>query len=370
MSTAARPQTKTDRIAEEWVDTLVEHDPTTGTYLGRAESNGRLPDYSPAGAEALAEAQRATLRRLEQAEPIDDIDRVTKIDLAAGLRLSLARHDAGESLRNLNVIESPPQNVRDNFDLMPRDTEQDWQTVAERMRAVQASLDGYRASLAEGAARGIAPALRQVREVAAQSRRVAGDGTSGFFAELALEAAASGKASAALQRDLAEASQAASRAYGELADFLEKDLAPHAAQADAFGRERYELASEEFLGLKVDLDETYEWGLDELARMVDEQQRIAAEITGSKPHPGIVAEAIERLEADPARKLHGTEALQRWMQQTSDRAVEELGKSQFHIPEEIRTLECMIAPHARGRHLLHGSERRSHPARPHVVVRA
>lgn len=348
MSTAARQQTETDRIAEDWVDTLVEHDPTTGTYLGRAESNGRLPDYSPAGAEALAEAQRATLRRLEQAEPVDDIDRVTKTDLAAGLRLSLARHDAGESLRNLNVIESPPQNVRDNFDLMPRDTEQDWQTVAERMSAVRASLDGYRASLAEGAARGIAPALRQVREVAAQSRRVAGDGTNGFFAELALEAASEGKASAALQRDLAEASQAASRAYDELADFLEKDLAPHAAQADAFGRERYELASEEFLGLKVDLDETYEWGLDELARMVDEQQRIAAEITGSKPHPGIVAEAIERLEADPARKLHGTEALQRWMQQTSDRAVEELGKSQFDIPEEIRTLECMIAPTQEG----------------------
>ena len=347
MSTEARPQTKIDRIAEDWVDTLVEHDPTTGTYLGRAESNGRLPDYSPAGAEALAEAQRETLQLLEQAEPVDDVDRVTKTDLAAGLRLSLARHEMGESLRNINVIESPPQNVRDNFDLMPRGTEQDWQTVAERMRAVQASLDGYRSSLAEGAAQGLAPALRQVREVTAQARRVAGDGTSGFFSDLAAGAAESG-ASETLQRELADAARSASRAYDELAAFLEKDLAPHAAQADAFGRERYELASEEFLGLKVDLDETYEWGLDELARMVDEQQRIAAEITGSKPHAGIVAKAIAQLEADPARKLHGTEALKRWMQQTSDRAVEELGRSQFDIPEEIRTLECLIAPTQEG----------------------
>ncbi len=347
MSTEVRPQTKIDRIAEDWVDTLVEHDPTTGTYLGRAESNGRLPDYSPAGAEALAEAQRATLQLLEQAEPVDDVDRVTKTDLAAGLRLALARHEMGESLRNLNVIESPSQNVRDNFDLMPRDTEQDWQSVAERMRAVQASLEGYRSSLAEGASQGLAPAIRQVREVTAQARRVAGDGTSGFFSELAAGAAESG-ASEALQRELADAAQFASRAYDELAAFLEKDLAPHAAQADAFGRERYELASEEFLGLKVDLDETYEWGLDELARMVDEQQRIAAEITGSKPHAGIVAEAIAQLEADPERKLHGTAALKRWMQQTSDRAVEELGRTQFDIPEEIRTLECLIAPTQEG----------------------
>ena len=347
MSTEARPQTNIDRIAEDWVDTLVEHDPTTGTYLGRAESNGLLPDYSPAGAEALAEAQRATLQRLEQAEPADDVDRVTKTDLAAGLRLSLARHDAGESLRNLNVIESPPQNVRDNFDLMPRESEHDWHAVAERMRAVPASLVGYRASLAEGAERGIAPAIRQVREVTAQARRVAGDGTNGFFSELAAGAALGG-VSESLQRDLADAAQSASRAYDELAAFLEKELAPHAAQADAFGRERYELASEEFLGLKVDLDETYEWGLDELARMVDEQQRVAAEITGSTPHSGIVAEAIAKLEADPARKLHGTDALKRWMQETSDRAVEELGRSQFDIPEEIRTLECLIAPTQEG----------------------
>lgn len=348
MTTDARPQTDIDRIAEAWVDTLVEHDPTTGTYLGRAESNGRLPDYSPAGAEALVAAQRDALRTLEQVAPADDIDRVTKTDLAAGLRLALARHEAGESLRNLNVIESPPQNVRDNFDLMPRDTEQDWQAVAQRMRAVQGALAGYRTSLVEGAKQGLAPAIRQVREVAAQARRVAGDTGGGFFVDLAKDAASSAGVGAALQQELADAAKSASLAYDELAAFLEEDLAPHAAQADAFGRDRYELASEEFLGLKVDLDETYEWGLDELARMVDEQQRIAAEITGSRPHPAIVAEAIEKLEADPARKLHGTEALKRWMQETSDRAVEELGRSQFDIPEEIRTLECLIAPTQEG----------------------
>ncbi|MCA0378304.1 MAG: DUF885 domain-containing protein [Actinobacteria bacterium] len=349
MSIEARPQTEIDRIAEAWVDTLVEHDPTTGTYLGRAESNGRLPDYSPAGAEALADAQRATLQQLDRSVPVDDVDRVTKTDLAAGLRLSLARHEAGESLRNLNVIESPPQSVRDNFDLMPRETEGDWQAVAERMRAVGASLEGYRASLAEGASRGLAPAIRQVREVAAQSLRVAGGGSTGFFGDLAAEAADSElNLPDSLRGELTEAAKAASKAYGELAEFLEKDLAPRAAQADAFGRDRYELASEEFLGLKVDLDETYEWGLEELARMVEEQQRIAAEITGSAPHPGIVAEAIAKLEADPARKLHGTDTLKRWMQETSDRAVEELGNSQFDIPEQIRTLECMIAPTQEG----------------------
>ena len=50
------------------------------------------------------------------------------------------------------------------------------------------------------------------------------------------------------------------------------------------------------------------------------------------------------LDADPARKLDGTAALQEWMQRLSDTAVAELAGSQFDIPEPIRRLECRIAP--------------------------
>ena len=78
--------------------------------------------------------------------------------------------------------------------------------------------------------------------------------------------------------------------------------------------------------------------------MVAEQTAIANEIL-----PGAsVEEAVAHLEADPARKLVGTDALQKWMQETSDRAIAELGATHFDIPEAIRTLECMIAPTQEG----------------------
>ena len=349
---AEREFTPIDRIAENWLDALVEHDPITGTYVGREAANASLGDFSPAGDDALAATMRQTLGELGAATATDDVDRVTQRDLAAGLELELARHEAGEGLRNLNVIESPPQQIRDVFDVMPSDTETDWEHIAARMAAVPAALEGYRESLSEGARCGLVPALRQVREVASQSRRTAGaasDGgadPSGFFTGLAARAPEG--TSAALRAEIADAAGAASQAYADLADYLDSELAGRAPEGDAFGRERYELASEVFLGAKVDLDETYEWGVEELRRMVDEQERIAAEILGERPRPGIVADAIAFLERDPARKLHGTEALQRWMQETSDRAVAELGASQFEIPEEIRTLECMIAPTQEG----------------------
>ncbi|MBL3686696.1 DUF885 domain-containing protein [Leucobacter zeae] len=344
-----RQQTAIDRIAEGWVDALAELDPTVATYIGR--ESDRLPDYSPEGAEAIAAKQRGVLAELVASRPEDEVDAVTRADLSAGIRLALAQHDAAEPLRDVNVIESPPQIVRDVFDLMPTDSDADWERIAHRLRAVPETLRGYCASLAEGADRGLAPAIRQVKEVAAQSRRTAGSPEApGFFGRLA--ASAEGVAPA-LALDIAAAAAAASTAYQELAVFLETEVAPRAASDDAFGRDRYALASEAFLGASVDLDETYEWGLDELARMRDEQERIAAEILGvavdgASSREGLVAEAVAKLDRDPSRKLHGTEALRRWMQETSDRAVAELAETQFDIPEQIRALECRIAPTQEG----------------------
>jgi len=163
----------------------------------------------------------------------------------------------------------------------------------------------------------------------------------GFFATFAGEATPSeGSLPASLARDLTDNANAARVAYDELASFLSAELAPAAAEADAVGRELYALHSRRFLGAVIDLDETYEWGIEELARMVAEQEAIAREIK-----PGAtVEEAVAFLESDDSRKLHGVDALQKWMQATSDRAVEELGKTHFDIPEPIKRLECMIAP--------------------------
>ncbi len=334
-----RTPTAIDQIAEAWVDDIAEMLPTVATYIGRFEHNGRLEDLSPAGHEARYRAAQATLAALEAAEPVDEVDVVTKADLAGDLRLSLELYEAGAHLRDLNVIASPPQDLRSVFDLMPTDTIEDWTLISDRLRAVPAALDGYVQTLRTGIEAGVVPARRQVREVVTQIARYTAD--NGFFASFAHEAApAEGHLPASLARAVAEHAGAARVAYDELADFLRDELAPVASEHDAVGRELYALHSRRFLGAEIDLDETYEWGVAELARMVAEQESIANEIL-----PGAtVEEAVAFLEQDPERKLHGTDALQKWMQETSDRAVAELGESHFDIPEPIRMLECMIAP--------------------------
>lgn len=343
MTDETRTPTQIDTIADAWVDTLAELEPTLATYIGRTEYNDRFGDYSPAGQEQLIAEGRKVLAALAAATPVDDIDTVTKDDLAREIELGIELHDAKWHLRDLNVIASHAQDIRSAFDLMPTDTPDDWSVIATRLKAVPGAIGGYVETLREGIAQGIVPARRQVVEVVTQIGRYTED--TGFFATFAAEAApGEGQLPASLARELADNANAARVAYDELAQFLANELTPAATEKDAVGRELYQLHSRRFLGATIDLDETYEWGVEELARMVAEQESIAHEIKAGAS----VEEAVAFLEQDPARKLHGTDALQKWMQETSDRAVEELGRSHFDIPEPIRRLECMIAPTREG----------------------
>jgi uncharacterized protein (DUF885 family) len=339
-----RETTAIDAIAEDWVKTLVDLAPEVGIYIGIEGGSGKVSDLSPAGHEAMVDAQRSIVQRLNTADSVDDVDRVTKNDLLSDLGLALEADEARLQLRDLNVIASPSQELREAFDLMPTATTSDWATIAERLGNLPQGLAGYVETLRAGIAAGVVPARRQVVEVAIQARKHSDP--LGFFFDFTGNARLEGGGAIpdSLAADLRRGAEASADAYGEFAEFLETELAPKAVEEDAVGRDIYALQSRHFLGAVVDLDETYEWGIEELKRMVDEQTRIAGEIK-----PGAtVQEAIEALDQDTSRKLHGTDELQRWMQALSDKAVSELAAEYFDIPDPVRELECMIAPTQEG----------------------
>ena len=361
-TSAARTPTPIDGIAEKWVETLADLMPTLATYIGLDRGKlGEWEDFSPAGADAAADAAKAVIAELTPVAPVDDVDKVTKDDLLSTLKLELEKHDLGFHLRDVNVLASPVQTIRETYDIMPTDTEGDWANISSRLNSAPTAIDQYIETLRLGIERGVVPAKRQVLEVIVQSRETADP--DGLFSDLV--GGASG-ISDGLTSDLRKGAAASARAYATLADFFEKELLPVAGDKDAVGRDLYAVASRAFLGATVDLDETYEWGVEELQRMVDEQTSIANEI---KPGAS-VEEAIEFLNADASRKLHGTEALQKWMQETSDRADLGARKDAFRHPgrDPHAGVHDRAQPH--GNHLLHRTDRRLLPPGSHVVVRA
>lgn len=336
-TTAPRLPSAIDDVATKYFQKLLELSPEFATSLGLPGSEAGYSDYSPAGTAAQTLAARAALEALESLEPRDAIDEIT-LD-AMRERLGLEVEIAETRRTELNNIASPAQDIRSIFDLMPQESAKDYGFIADRLHNVPAAIDGYIASLKDSAARGLVSAARQVSIVVSQAREYAKDG--GFFDALA---SAGSTVDPQLTERLKAGASLANASYTKLADVLEKEILPRAPKKDAVGREYYSLMSRRFLGASVDLEETYAWGVAELASIIAEQERVAEQISAGAS----IAEAKKILNADPSRQLNGTEALRVWMQGKSDEAITALAGTHFEIPAPMDKIQCMIAPTQEG----------------------
>lgn len=332
-----RPTTDIDRIAEAHFDAEVALSPIDATYLGIPGHDEDLDDLSVEGFAAASRLRRETLAALDGATAVDDVDRVTLEALRERLGLAEEMHEAGLDQSEINVLASPMQAVRDVFDVMPTATADDWATIATRMAKVPRALEQWTESLTASADAGRIAPLRQYERCIEQCADLTAP--DGYYASFLAGAELDGQPlPEALAADLRRSVELAAGAYRDLAERL-KPLRDRAPEADACGREDYELHSRAFLGARIDLEETYAWGQEELARITAEMAAVAEQIS---PGAG-TKEAIAILDADPRYQLHGTDALQAWMQEKANEAIELLDPH-MDIPEPVRTIECMIAP--------------------------
>src|SRR5699024_9800883 len=345
--TSRRAHSAIDAIADAYYDELCVLSPSISLFLGTENPHG-FNDYSPEGLKAANDLRAHTLAKVDTAEAdglatnsLDETDLVTIDAMRERLGTATDLYEAGLQHTVLNVIESPVQQMRDIFDLLPTDTAAGWETISAAMAALPRSIAGYRESLRYARDQlSRVPARLQIERVAAQSEALSE--ADNRFSALAADAV--GSVSDTFGRELTARAESAREAFGDLARFLRTELAEHAPENEACGREDYALFSREFLGAEVDLEETYEWALDELDSIDAEQRQVANRI-----QPGAeLFDVMRMLDSDPQRALHGTKALQEWMQTVADEAITELGKTHFDIPEPLRTIECMIAPSATG----------------------
>ena len=330
-----RSLTDVDQIANEYFEKVLDLNPVHATELGRKGVETLYPDYSPAGEKAYARLAKKTLKKVDNVLPIDDVDLVTLDALQERLSLYRKQYKAGFGGWQLNNIASVPQEVRSVFDLMKRNTQQDWEHIIGRMHRVTEALEGYIQTLEAAREEGKVAPRRQVHIVIEQTAAYYAPG--GFFDELAVEVA---EAVPSLKDGAAAGAEAAKEGYRRLNSYLVEKLQPVAPSRDAVGRKAYSLHSRSLLGTTIDLDETYAWGVKELESIIARQREVAEEI-----EPGASIErAKQLLDEDPARQLHGTDELKAWMQKLADAAVENLAGSHFEIGGPMRRIECCIAP--------------------------
>jgi uncharacterized protein (DUF885 family) len=329
------------QVADAYVDDLIALDPVTGTYLGVQESSSRLPDYSPAGQEALAELARATLAKLDEAERQPgadrDVERRCGRLLRERLTAELAVHDTGEHLRRIGNMDTPGHAVREVFTVTPAETEEDWAAIAERLRAVPGALAGYRASLELGLERELFAAPRTTATYIDQLTEWTDTdgGGRGWYEDFA----AAGPE--ALRAELDGAARAATGALAELRDWLRDVYAPAIEGApNVVGRERYARWSRYFNGTDLDLDEAYAYGWAEFHRILGEMKREAEKILPGARTPW---EALAHLD-EHGRHIEGVDEVRDWLQGLMDKAIDELDGTHFELAERVRRVESRIAP--------------------------
>ncbi len=335
----ARP---VDAVANAYVEDYCALDPVTATFLGVPGHEHLLSDYSPQGYAAREALTRQAVADATAAEPTDEREQVAKEAFLERLGLEIEMYEARVPQAQISVIGSALHHIRSVFDLMPTDTTQAWQNIDARLAAVDAALAGYRVTLLDAAAAGHVAARRQIAEVADQIRYWTGQqGTTGdFFTHLVEPFDGDAALRSSLESHAAQASEATA-AFGR---FLDAELAPLGRETEACGRELYSLGSRYFLGSTIDLEETYAWGWQELARIEADMARVAGEIVPG----GSVDDAVAALDADPARSITGKAEFAAWMQQLADRIVEEMAGVHFDVPEPVRRIECRIAPTSDG----------------------
>jgi uncharacterized protein (DUF885 family) len=329
-------------LASRIVDGTAESHPIVATYMGVPGYDHLLTDFSPAGHDTRAERVRGWLAELDALPVEDDDDRLAAAVIRERLGSRLSTYDLGLHLRDVNVLGSPVQLVRNAFTMMPTADDEQWATIAARLEAVPAALTGIRASFEAGIDEGILPARRQVLGAATMTAVCAGlEATTGepapWFATFVGGYTGDDDA---LRGRLAHAADGATDAYAELTEWMRGTYAPAAVEHDGVGRDIYVSMARVYTGSDIDPEDTYAWGWQDLAQITHRMKACAQRLYG-----GVTPiEAMRRLDDDPAWTISGAENAREWLQGITDDVIARFDGTYFDIPEQMLRCEVMLAP--------------------------
>ncbi|HLK45309.1 MAG TPA: DUF885 domain-containing protein, partial [Acidimicrobiales bacterium] len=306
-------------------------DPITATNLGVRGYDHLLPTYTSERWASDAEFMKATLAGLATVPVGDDLDRICAAVITERLECGYALASTGEPARTWGVLTSPVSDVRQVFELMADETEDDRATIEARLRQVRPCLASWREGLDDLATRGELPPRRHVLGVASQAA---------VYAEGAYERFVHGRAGAPTDDALEQAARDADAACGEVAEFL-RGLAPKATEHEPCGAERHGRWAQYFTGAALDLHELYEWGWQDLTRINARMWELAADLL---PGATSLAAVAAHCDADDAGAVFGTDALLERLESFTQDAVRSLNGVHFDIDPSVQRCDARLAP--------------------------
>lgn len=319
-------------LSDRYIADLAILSPVSATFLGISGYDDKLDDFSLAGTEKTADLIRRTLQELVMMEPKDEIDRIAKAVMEERLNSGLALHDSREEQISWNVLSSPISKIRQVFEFMSHETEEDVKNITARLNAVAGAHESWLSCMDDLAKVGKITSGRQTIAVAKQLRT---------FAEGAYSGIAKGIDPTEKYPELHLAGASADNSALKTSEWLLREYLPKSDLSDVVGEARYSAWARHFTGAKLDLRATYEWGLQDLAQINERMWRVAAKI---KPGAKTLREVADHLDADPKYLIQGTEALLEKLRSFTQSAVAQMDGIHFDIDERIKFCDVRLAP--------------------------
>jgi uncharacterized protein (DUF885 family) len=338
-SAALGESTSPRDVANKYVHALSDVDPSVALILGINVEEDRLPDLSPAGADATAGLAQRALVALDAVEDptlaADPTQRRCANLLRERLTAQLAMYGAGEHYRAVSSLSSPLHNLRKFLSVQPRETAEDWEVVGRRLSRLPFALQQYRTTLSEGMRLGILARPRQVSSLIRQlDHWLSGDHPGNWMSDLLLRAPETQRV------NLGIAAAAATRALAELCNWLRNIYSPETSlSTDSIGKEDYRRWVRYWNGTNIDLDQTFHWAWEQF-RQVSFEMREEAQTLQSGATP---MQAMASLEND-GPIIEGAANVISYLQQLLNQAISDLQGRYFDIAAPLLQIESLIAP--------------------------
>lgn len=286
-------------VGDRWFAGQCRLDPARAVLADWTGHDRMTPDYSPDGFAERAALSRGALLALDAQVVRRRRVPVAETVLRERLEAEAEYVESGLAAR-LSMLASPPVLIREAL------TRADGETRAGLLAAVPGALSGYLATLRRETALG-RPANR------VQAEMVAG-------------------AAAAWSGEFTDESAAA--AYGEFAEALRHDVLPAATEDGGVGAELYRVAVRHALGIDLDLADTRDWLIDQLAVLRAETEELA---------DGDLAGLVARFDADPAWLVRGADGLRDWALTRLAVAADVSGWL-LEVPVALREIDVEVIP--------------------------
>ena len=318
-------------ISSRYVDDVIALSPDVATALGAEGSDHLWTDRSPEGHVRRNDLNLGLIAAMRP--HLDNPHREQR--LAAGVlseygQLQVNSFDGADHLRDLAHTASAFQTYREIFEVMDSTDPKAAENIVVRLESMGGALQQYQRSLSLGLAEGRAVATRQAESVLDQARSLIGPSSAWHMAE----------EGSPIPERTRDAVVSAKVAMSTFAEFVERDYLPRTADEDGVGPEKYLRGAEAVLGMEIDAAEVYDWGWEEIDRLLRQMDRVAGEIDDSLS----VSEVVGRLETDPSLAVHSREDFLNFVSERQRQAIVDLDGVHFDLSDEIRQVTVNFAP--------------------------